>query len=216
MASRNQSNNEKTVKSTLRAMPGDFWTIDNISLYCNYKNSVMLPDGFILDEYRDYFEQYLVEVNVSEEYYYSPSLFAEEQYGTADLDFLILYFAGMSSIFEFKQPTIKMLPLTMLTDLNKLMVQMKETVKSSKSNPIEYSELEEIKLPNRGFISEAINTRRNLSSVSVTTVSTRRAVSRFSSKGSYDLPNPNTTTRAASRPAPTKFASNGLNRLSEI
>jgi hypothetical protein len=152
MASRNQSNNEKTLKSTLISMNNDFWTIDNVMFYCNYLDSVILPDGFILDEYRDYFENFLVDVNVPEEYYYSPTLFSEWQYGTPDLDFLVLYFAKMSSLFEFNRPTIKMLPVTSLSDLNKLIVENRAMVRSSKANPLTYNKLEDIKLPIRGYI----------------------------------------------------------------
>jgi hypothetical protein len=170
MASRNQSNNEKTLKTTLLTMQNDFWTIDNVSLYCNYLNRVILPDGFILDEYRDYFENFLVEVNVSEEYYYSPSLFSEVQYGTPDLDFLVMYFAKISSLFEFNQPKIKILPLSSLTDLNKLIVQNKFNIRQSKTNPITYNKLDEIKIPERGYIeTENLNittTKINTSNVS--------------------------------------------------
>jgi hypothetical protein len=152
MASRNQSNNEKTLKTTLLTMQNDFWTIDNVSMYCNYLNRAIMPDGFILDEYRDYFENFLVEVNVSEEYYYSPSLFAEVQYGTPDLDFLIMYFAKISSLFDFNQPRIKMLPISSLTDLNKLIVQNKLNIRQSKIDPKTYNRLAKINIPERGFI----------------------------------------------------------------
>jgi hypothetical protein len=152
MASRNQSNKETTVKGTIRAMTSDAWTIDNLLLFCNYKSVGMMPEGLILDEYRDYFEQFLVDIKVSEEYYYSPSLFSEIQYGTPDLDFLILYFAKIPSLFEFNQPRIKMLPLTMLSDLNKLIVQNKDIVKNSKANPKEFPELEAIRLPKKGYL----------------------------------------------------------------
>jgi hypothetical protein len=152
MASRNQSNKETTVKGTIRAMTSDAWTIDNLLLFCNYKNVGMMPEGLILDEYRDYFEQFLVDAKVSEEYYYSPSLFSEIQYGTPDLDFLVLYFAKIQSLFEFNQPKIKMLPVTMLSDLNKLIVQNKDIVKNSKANPQEFPELETIKLPKKGYL----------------------------------------------------------------
>jgi hypothetical protein len=170
MASRNQSNNEKTVKTTLLTMQNDFWTIDNVSLYCNYLNKAILPDGFILDEYRDYFENFLVEVNVSEDYYYSPSMFSEAQYGTPDLDFLIMYFAKISSLFEFNQPKIKILPLSSLTDLNKLIVQNKFNIRQSKTNPTTYNKLSDIILPSKGYIDEGINiitTKSNLRKINV-------------------------------------------------
>jgi hypothetical protein len=152
MAAKNQSNNEKTVKTTLRTMPADFWTVDNVSLYCNYKDLIILPDGFILDEYRDYFENFLEEVDLGEQFHYSPSLFSQVYYGTPDLDFLVLYFAKIPTLFEFNQPKIRILPLTALLDLNKLIVESKQLIRDSKKDPTVYQELEEIKLPRKGFI----------------------------------------------------------------
>jgi hypothetical protein len=152
MSAKNQSNNERTVKSTLRVIPADFWIIDNVTTFCNYKGSVVLPDGFILDEFRDYFENFLEDVDVPESFYYSPTLFSEVQYGTPDLDFLVLYFAKIPSMFEFNQPKIKFLPLTSLLDLNKLIVEYRTKVQSLKKNPTEYPEISEIELPRRGFL----------------------------------------------------------------
>jgi hypothetical protein len=141
---RNDSSNEKTVKTMLLKSVNDFWTIDNISMYSNYLNLMILPDGFILEEYRDYFENFLVEVDVEEKYFYSPSLFSEFYYGTPDLDFLILYFAGMSTLFDFNAPKIKILPANSLLDLNKLMIEKRKEVRDSKENPKEYTEFEDI------------------------------------------------------------------------
>jgi hypothetical protein len=152
MAARNQSNNEKTVKNTLRIMPADFWTVDNVSMYCNYLDQTILPDGFILDEYRDYFEQFLEEVDVPEAYHYSPSLFAEALYGTPDLDFLVLYFAKIPTLFEFNEPRIKILPVTSLMDINKLIVEYRTQVKASKTNPTTYTKLEDISLPKKAYL----------------------------------------------------------------
>jgi hypothetical protein len=86
MAVRNPSNSEKTIKGTLRMLPTDTWSIDSVSLYCNYDDLFVLPDGFILDPYRDYFENFLEEIEVKEEFFYSPSLFSQVYYGTPDLD----------------------------------------------------------------------------------------------------------------------------------
>jgi len=157
MASRNQSNKEKTIKTTLITMQNDFWTIDNVMLNCNYLDAVILPDGFILDEYRDYFENFLVDIDVPEEYHYSPSLFSEIQYGTPDLDFLILYFAKMTSLFDFNQPTIKFLPITSLSDLNKLIVESRVIIRNSRTNPTVYNRLEQIKLPIKGYFETGSN-----------------------------------------------------------
>jgi hypothetical protein len=152
MATRNQSNREKTVKSTIRVIPSDTWTIDNLTLLCVYKDRVVLPEGLVLDDYRDHFEQFLEEVDLPEEFWYSPSRFSESLYGTPDLDFLILYFAGIPTLFEFNSKRIMVLPATSLQDLNRLIVDRRVQVRSSRINPAEYPELEEIVLPKRGYI----------------------------------------------------------------
>jgi len=141
-------------------------------LHCNYLNAVILPDGFILDEYRDYFENFLIDVNVPEEFYYSPTLFAENQYGTADLDFLVLYFAKMNSLFEFNRPVIKFLPVTSLSDLNKLIVQNRLNVRNSKTNPTLYRRLDDIKLPIKGYLETSNTTITTTSKSSVSRINT--------------------------------------------
>jgi hypothetical protein len=163
-------------------------------LHCNYLNAVILPDGFILDEYRDYFENFLIDINVPEEYYYSPTLFSENQYGTPDLDFLILYFAKMTSLFEFDKPTIKFLPVTSLSDLNKLIVENRLTVRNSKTNPLVYNKLEDIKLPIKGYL-ETSNIITTTSKSSVSRINTENRAKALSSNvdtseegGNYSLP----------------------------
>jgi hypothetical protein len=141
---KNDSSNEKTIKSMLLKSVNDFWTVDNVSLYSNYLNLVIMPDGFVLDDYRDYFENFLIEIDVEEKYFFSPSMFSEFYYGTPDLDFLVLYFAGMTSIFDFNSPKIRVLPTNALLDLNKLMVEKRKEVRNSKENPKEYVEFDDI------------------------------------------------------------------------
>jgi hypothetical protein len=165
-------------------------------LHCNYLNAVVLPDGFILDEYRDYFENFLIDISVPEEYYYSPTLFAENQYGTPDLDFLVLYFAKMTSLFEFNKPVIKFLPVTSLSDLNKLIVQNRVNVRNSKADPVLYGRLENIKLPIKGYLetSNATIITTSKSSVSRINTGTRSQplpsnIDNSQENGEYDLPN---------------------------
>jgi hypothetical protein len=149
---KNQSNREKTIKSTMRALPGDFWSIDNISLYGNYNNIAMIPDGFILDNFRDHFEQYLEVIELKEEFFYSPTLFSEFYYGTPDLDFLVLYFAKIPTLFEFNKSRITVLPITALTDLNKVIIAYKNEVRNSKSNPTLYEPFSKIDSILEGYI----------------------------------------------------------------
>ena len=123
----------------IEQIPSDVWQIDNMELFCRYKNNVF-PIANILDDYRDYFEQdgFLEEISLDKKYYYSPARFAEDYYGTPDLDFLVMYFAKVTSLFEFNRKTIKVLSPERLRDVNRLIVKYKDVVKQSKENPTQY------------------------------------------------------------------------------
>lgn len=136
----NSSTNEKTVLSMVRQLPNDSWTYDKTALYVNFKNSVITPDLSILDNYRDYFEQFLIDMEVPKRFYYSPTGFSENLYGTPDLDFIVLYFAKIPSLFQFNKPKIKVLPKAKLVELNKIFVMYKEQVDTSYKNPDVFAE----------------------------------------------------------------------------
>ena len=139
MATKNVSNREKTLKSMLAMMDSDNFTIDKCIEYCFYGNKdYAIAFNFILTNYRDYFDEYLTTVDVPSEYYYQPGRFAEMYYGTADLDWLVLYFANMTSLFEFNKPTISILPKSRLLDINTLMVQYRAEVEEYYTNPARY------------------------------------------------------------------------------
>ena len=137
MAYTNISSREKSVKSMLSLLESDNYTVDKTILYCNYKDNIV-SFGNILDNYRDYFEQFLVDTDVSEDMYYQPALFAETYYGTPDLDFLVLYFAKMVSIFDFKKSKIKELPRAKILEINRLFIEYKNSVSGSYKNPEDY------------------------------------------------------------------------------
>lgn len=149
----NKSNNEKTIRDEMLAMKSDVWNVDSFSTYNVYMDQVVLPSGFILDEYRDHFELSLEEIELDDKYHYSPTLFAEDYYGTADLWFLVLYFAKMKSLFEFNTPTIKVIPNSALVDLNKVLVKHSAEVKESRSNPDVFARLEDIEKEKKAYLS---------------------------------------------------------------
>lgn len=141
MAVSNISSTSNNIKEMTDLMVSDNYVIDKAILYCKYKSpSTQIMFGNILDNYRDYFEQYLVEEKVDKKYFYQPAYFAEDYYGTADLDFLVLYFSKITTLFEFDKPKIKVLPRERLTEINKLFVQYRTTVKESYDNPLIYYE----------------------------------------------------------------------------
>lgn len=140
----NSSNKSKTLKDLFDSLPSDIWSIDRMQKFCNYRDVSIICDCLILDDYREYFDQFLEEVDVDEKFYYSPAAFAEYYYGTPDLDFLVMYFSKITTLFEFTKPKIKVLSLGKLKDLNQLIVYYKKEVEDSKQNPTEYKVFNEI------------------------------------------------------------------------
>jgi hypothetical protein len=136
----NPSNKEKTLKSMFIQMPLDNWVLDNLQTFCNYKNLSIMPSGNILDDYRDYFESngFLEEIELDKKYWYSPAMFAEDYYGTPDLDFLVLYFAKKTSVFEFNTKKILALIPERLNDINKIILARKTELKELNANPPTY------------------------------------------------------------------------------
>ena len=139
----NISNSDKTIKSMYMDIDSDNYTIDKTLLYCNYNDENIISFGNIMDNYRDYFEQYLVEVDVPKKFFYQPAAFAENYYGTPDLDFLVLYFAKILTLFDFNKEKIKVLPKSRLLELNKLFIQYKGEVDKSYREPTQFIPQEE-------------------------------------------------------------------------
>ena len=136
----NSSEKQKTLYDMFQRFPSDIWTLDNLQTYCNYNNISIMPLNYILDDYKDYFEVngFLKEVELPKKYWYSPAMFAYDTYGTADLDFMVLYFAKKTSIFEFNTKKIQILDPERIKDINRIIVANKEFIKENKKNPPKY------------------------------------------------------------------------------
>ena len=136
----NHSNKASSVYEEFQSLSNDTWSLDNLLMFCNYQKMSVLPDFSILDEYSDYLyqEDFIETVELDEKYYYSPQAFAEDYYGTADLDFLVLYFARIDSIFSFNRKKITVLKRERLADINRIIVKNKERIKENRSNPTLY------------------------------------------------------------------------------
>ena len=143
---KNISSEKFTVKEELSALNSDIWCADRFLLYGNYLDKIILPDGSILDDFYDYFTNFLEEVELPERFYYQPAAFSENYYGTPDLDFLVLYFAQIPTLFEFNKKKIKVLPVTKLNELNQIAINYKLKVKNSYDNPIKYEEIAAVTL----------------------------------------------------------------------
>ena len=141
MSVKNVSSNEKTIKGMYQLLDSDNYTIDKFIYYCTYNgNEFQIQLGNILDNYRDYFDRFLIKMSVPEKFFYQPAAFAENYYGTPDLDFLVLYFAKMSSLFDFTQSEITVLPKDKILEINRLILKYKDDVKNSYDHPTEYME----------------------------------------------------------------------------
>ncbi len=149
MAVKNNSESARTVKAMWDSMPSDNWSIDRSLTYCCYDEASIVQDDLILDKYYSYFEQFLVEIEIDEKYYYSPQLFANDYYGDPGLDYIVLYFAGMTSNFDFVRPKIKVLEYSHLKELNQLYTFYKKTIDNNKINPSVYTlgDVQSIKTP---------------------------------------------------------------------
>ena len=136
----NHSNKASSIYEEFQSLSNDTWSLDNLLMFCNYQKISILPDFSILDEYSDYLQQedFIETVELDEKYYYSPQAFAEDYYGTADLDFLVLYFARIDSMFSFNRKKIRVLKRERLSDINRIIVKNKERVKENRSNPTVY------------------------------------------------------------------------------
>lgn len=135
---KNYSTSQKTFKATLSGAKTDIWALDRIITYSNYLDISLVPDGNILDDYYDYFETLLEEVEIPERFFYSPTAFSEYYYGDPGLDFLVLFFANIPTLFEFNKSKIRVLPINMLKELNKLIIYKKNEVEKSKESPTRY------------------------------------------------------------------------------
>lgn len=133
----NQSEKAKTLYDMFQSLPTDLWALDNLQTYCNYDDMSILPLATVLDDYIDYFEVngFLKEVDLPKKYWYSPAAFALDTYGTSDLDFMVLYFAKKTSLFEFNTKKIRILDPEHIKDINRIIVANKDYIKENITNP---------------------------------------------------------------------------------
>lgn len=139
MAYKNLSSDASSIRKMMTSFNSDLWDIDRVLYYCEYRKSAIVQSDILLNKYRNYFDQYIETIKLDSKYYYCPQRFAEDFYGDAGLDFLVLYFANMTSLFEFNTPTIKVLRYDKLKDFNKLVTKYKTDIDNSKKNPTDYS-----------------------------------------------------------------------------
>lgn len=139
MAFKNVSNNEKTVKNMFRMCTSDNWSLYRVTVFMKYQSNTIFPYYNILDNFREYFNSQLVTVDLDEKFYYQPTKFAEYYYGDPLLDWIVLYFANIPTLFEFNKKQIKVLPVTSMNDVNQIIVKYRDMVAQSNTNPISFA-----------------------------------------------------------------------------
>lgn len=138
MAYRNVSNSEKTIKNIHQMGSSDSWELSRVTMFMKYQKNTIFPYYNILDNYRDYFDKHLVEVEVDEKFFYSPTSFADYYYGDSLLDWLVLYFARISTLFDFNKKRIKVLPVDYMNEVNQIIVKYRSEVTENNNHPIEF------------------------------------------------------------------------------
>lgn len=136
---KNASESETAVKEMYDKLPNDMWSIERGLHRCVYESASIVQLYTILDRYQSYLSQYLVEVDVDSKYYYSPSMFAEDYYGDPGLDYLVMYFANITTMFDFDKPKIKVLDAKRIRDINKLYTHYRTEIQENEKNPPDYS-----------------------------------------------------------------------------
>ena len=96
----------------------------NNSLIINYLNSgesVRMPLNSIIAKYKDYFDKYIDEVELTEDeqmsFRYSPKKFCLYMYGTVEYWSIILYINECHSIMDFEPVKIKYIVPESITDI---------------------------------------------------------------------------------------------------
>lgn len=151
---------EQTINAYLDSLYDYMFNIGGLSTFSIYDGRLVAKPT-ILNKYLPYFKSYAIRVNVDKKYYQRPSLFALDYYGAAELDWLVLYVSGVSNPIDFTLPIIDVLPVNILSDINKLIILNKNVVEESKVNPVEFSS-GDIRVEKQvGFIEERYRYRSN-------------------------------------------------------
>lgn len=101
----------------------------NGSLIMTYNTNehVKLPMNSLISKYRDFFDKYIDEVELTEEeqnfYRYSPKKFSQAMYGSTEYWSIILYINECHSIIDFEPVKIKYVVPESIDDiLNEIMI----------------------------------------------------------------------------------------------
>lgn len=135
---KNNADNENSIKNAIEQSKFDTWNDRSMYTYCNYRDKMIVQEKFILEDYKNAFLDELEEIELPKEYWYQPAAFANYYYGTPELDFLVLYFAGIETMLDFNKEKIKVLPVHLVRTLLTIIEKHKDDVERSIQNPPTY------------------------------------------------------------------------------
>lgn len=95
--------------------------------YANSDESVRMPFNSIISKYKEYFDKYIDEVELSEEeqrtYRYAPKKFSLDMYGTIEYWSIILYINECHSIMDFEPTKVKyVVPESITEIINEILI----------------------------------------------------------------------------------------------
>ena len=127
---------EQDLGSYITSLYGYTFSLGNLSTFLLYDNEYIISKPYILMDYLPFFKQYSIRIELEQKYHQKPNLFAYDYYGSSELEWLVLFISGIGSPIDFNTNHIDVLPVNILTDINKLIVISKDEVNNSKYNPV--------------------------------------------------------------------------------
>lgn len=138
MAYLNKSTEATTLIGEYNQLNSDNWTLDRVLTYVKYQSNLVVPYENILDNYNDYFDKYLIEVEIDSKYFYKPTMYAYYYYGDASFWWILLYYSKIPTALDFNKKKIKILPKDKLKDLNQIFINYKEYINEVNNTPLEF------------------------------------------------------------------------------
>jgi hypothetical protein len=77
---------DQTINAYIDTMYGYIFSIDNLSTYTVYNDSILVAKPTILQKFLPYFKLYAEKITLDPKYYQKPNLFALDYYGAAELE----------------------------------------------------------------------------------------------------------------------------------
>jgi hypothetical protein len=111
-------------------------TLTNASLKLNIDNKIIMNQGSIFKSYKDIIFGALIDYTMDDKYMYRPDYLALDYWGTTDLWYLLLWINSMSSVHDFTQKNIKILPVNQINLLMNILNKYSNDIQASQKTPL--------------------------------------------------------------------------------